>query len=106
MASQKSLAALLIDHKDVLSLTTSNRVVCNVTKHEMSARADIVQAHINGNKFKKAREWYNFDFSIFLPHVVLHKHDIKLMFCNLTGQKLNKIPKQIQDHMKGKRFLR
>ena len=72
----------------------------------MSARADVVQAHINGKKFKKALEWYNFDYSVFLPHIVEDKRNDKRLYCKVTKQRLNKIPDEVKKHMQGKRFKR
>ncbi len=71
----------------------------------MSARADVVHFYINGKKFKKDTQWYSYDFSTFLPYIVVDKDD-KFMRCTLTQQKLNKIPDEINKHMNGKKFLR
>lgn len=72
----------------------------------MPARADIVFAHLSGKKFKKELEWYSYNFDEFLPFIVPHKENKKLLVCTLTSEKLNRIPEQVKKHMNGKRFLR
>lgn len=47
---------------------------------------------------------YNADFSKYEPLVVAHKTNPKMLFCTLTGIELNRIPKQIEAHVNGKRF--
>lgn len=100
-----SLAQLLNDHS-FLKLQTNNKILCKLTDHEMSARADVVQAYINGKKFKKESEWYRHDFSEFLPYIVEDKDNIRKLYCKITKQTLNKIPQQVRKHMQGKRFQR
>jgi hypothetical protein len=100
-----SLGQLLSDNK-FLKLQPSNKILCDVTGHEMSARGDVVQAYINGKKFKKQLEWYKHDYSEFLPHIVEDKENPKQLYCKITKQTLNKIPDEVRKHMQGKRFLR
>jgi hypothetical protein len=100
-----TLGQLLGEHT-YLKLQPSNKILCSVTQHEMPARADVVLAHINGKKFKKALEWYNFDYSQFLPHIVEDRKDSKKLFCKLSRHSINKIPDEVKKHMAGKRFQR
>ena len=72
----------------------------------MPARADAVAAYVNGKKFKKAKEWYSYDYSIFLPHIVPSKGNDKLLYCKVTKRDLNKVPDQVNAHVKGKTFIR
>jgi wyosine [tRNA(Phe)-imidazoG37] synthetase (radical SAM superfamily) len=90
-----------------LKLQTNNKILCSVTGHEMSARADVVYSYITGKKFKKDSEWYLYDFSEFLPYIVPDKVDAKkYMRCKITDQRLNRIPQEIKNHMSGKKFQR
>ena len=50
-----SLAAILKDHSDVLTLLPSNRIKCEITGHEMPTNVATIIAHLNGKKFKKIR---------------------------------------------------
>jgi hypothetical protein len=100
-----SLGQLLSDNK-FLKLQPSNKILCDVTGHEMSARADVVQAYISGKKFKKQLEWYKHDYSEFLPHIVEDKENAKQLYCKITKQTLNKIPDEVRKHMQGRRFQR
>ena len=55
MASKtKTLGEILNEYSEYLTLLPSNKIKCSVTNHEMSARCDVVTAHIQGKKFKKA----------------------------------------------------
>lgn len=100
-----SLGQLLGENK-FLKLQANNKILCDVTGHEMSARGDVVQAYINGKKFKKELEWYKHDYSEFLPYIVEDKNNSKKLYCKLTRQTLNKIPEEVRKHMQGKRFKR
>lgn len=100
-----TLGQLLGENK-FLKLQTNNKILCDVTGHEMSARADVVQAYISGKKFKKELEWYRYDYSEFLPYIVEDKRNNKKLFCKLTKQTLNRIPEEVRKHMQGKRFKR
>lgn len=47
---------------------------------------------------------YNADFSKYEPQIVAHKTNPKLLFCTLTRKELNRIPKQVEAHVNGKRY--
>ena len=74
-----SLAHLLSENK-FLKLLPTNKILCEVTKHEMPARYDVVNSHINGKKFKKAYEWYSHDFSEFEPYIIKHKDNENYLY--------------------------
>eukprot|EP00981_Chlorochromonas_danica_P001184 scaffold262_cov164-Ochromonas_danica.AAC.8 len=105
MSKEPSLADVLQKHT-FLKLLPSNRIKCEVTQHELPLDVKVIEAHVNGKKFKKALEWYNHDFSQYQPYIVPHKEDNKKLFCVLTKQTLNKIPAEVQKHVSGKRFKR
>jgi hypothetical protein len=100
-----SLAIILSEHPE-LKLLANNRIKCDVTGHELPPNAAAVVAHINGKKYKKALEWYNQDYSKYLPYIVAHRSDPTKLFCNVTKQEINKIPTQVQKHVSGKRYQR
>ena len=100
-----SLAEILRSNPN-LELLASNKILCKVTQHELPPRSDAVLAHINGKKYKKALEWYSYNFDEFLPYIVPHKSDRKKLYCKLTDQTLNKIPDQVKKHCMGKKFQR
>ena len=72
----------------------------------MPPKVDIVLGHINGDKFKKIKEWYSYDYSEFEPYIVTDRQNSAKLHCKLTGQTLNKIPNQVRKHSSGKKFLR
>ncbi|OQS01165.1 hypothetical protein ACHHYP_01712 [Achlya hypogyna] len=82
------------------------RVKCSATGHEMPPRVDVITAHINSKRFKKATEWYSYDFSQYEPYIVSHRRKPKCLYCNVTGIVLNKIPAEVEKHMAGKKFQR
>jgi hypothetical protein len=102
----KTLGEILNEYSEYLTLLPTNKIKCSVTNHEMSARCDVVTAHIQGKKFKKALQWYTHDFTEFLPDIVEHSHNNKQLYCTITGQHLNKIPDEVRRHMNGKKFKR
>ena len=101
-----SLATLLKERKDVISLLASNKVKCSITGHEMPPDAAVVTAHLNGKKFKKAMARRGDDMSMYLPYIVPDVENEKKMFCKLTAFSLNPIAAEIERHMKGKKFQR
>ncbi|KDO32402.1 hypothetical protein SPRG_02879 [Saprolegnia parasitica CBS 223.65] len=104
----------LVETTETLELVTIDgandaklvRVKCSATGHEMPPRVDVITAHLNSKRYKKATEWYSFDFSQYEPYIVSHRRKPKCLYCNVTGLVLNKIPSEIEKHMKGKKFLR
>lgn len=72
----------------------------------MPARADIVFGHVQGNKYKKALDWYSHDFSQYKPYIIENERNNKQLFCQVTKTVLNKIPAEVLKHMNGKKFLR
>ncbi|OQS00058.1 hypothetical protein THRCLA_06269, partial [Thraustotheca clavata] len=100
-----------IESLDIISIDGENgtkviRVKCSTTGHEMPPRVDVINAHINSKRFKKATKWYNHDFSQYEPYIVAHRRKPKCLYCNVTGIVLNRIPSEVEKHMKGKKFLR
>lgn len=107
MATSKSLAELLDENKEFISLTENGlRIKCLITPHEMPPRADAVQAYLTSAKFKKAKEWYSQDFSKYEPFLVRDKKSGKKLFCRITRTRVNMIPADVEKHVNGKRFLR
>ena len=106
MFENLSLAELLKNNSAVLSLQPNNRIKCSATGHEMPPTADAVRLHLAGKKYKKACEWYNRDYSQYLPWIIEHRSDKTKLFCTVTRMTLNKIPAEIEKHVAGKRFLR
>ena len=47
---------------------------------------------------------YKADYSKYEPLIVAHKTNPKMLFCKLTGTKLNRVPAQVEAHVNGKRF--
>ena len=96
-----SLANLLETNKEVLSLMPNNRIKCSVTGHEMSCDASVVQAHLSGKKFKRAKRNESQNLEKFAPLIIQNAEHENKMYCTLTGFTLNKIASEIETHMKG-----
>ena len=102
-----SLATILEEQKAYIALSENGtRIRCLLTTHEMPARVDAVLSHLNGKKFKKAKDWYKQDYFKYLPYIVADKKSERHLFCRLTRTTLNKIPKEVEKHVNGQRFMR
>ncbi|RLN85182.1 hypothetical protein BBJ28_00009611 [Nothophytophthora sp. Chile5] len=82
------------------------RVKCQLTQHEMMPRAADIEAHLASKKFVKARDWYCHDYSQYEPYIVPHRRLTKSLFCNVTGTILNRIPAEVEKHVRGKKYQR
>ena len=87
MSTPLTLAALLAGNP-CLVLTTNNKIKCTITNHEMPTRADVVHQYLTSNKFTKAKQWYQHDFSQYSPYIVANLQNDKLLICKLTNQNL------------------
>ena len=66
-----------------------------------------MQAHLNGKKYRKMKAQETakqYDFAQHAPHIVQHKTDPRKLFCHRTKLHLNKVPAEVEVHVKGRRF--
>lgn len=98
-----SVAELLASNSN-LELLPNNKILCKVTGHELPVKYETILSHISSKKYKKYLEWYNHDYSSYLPYIVENKKSKFKLFCTVTRQSLNKIPSEVEKHVKGKRF--
>lgn len=82
------------------------RVRCSVTQRDLLPNKEEITRYLASKKYKKAKEWYGYDFSKYEPFIVPHKSNKKRLFCNVTSMYLNKIPEQVERHVNGKKFQR
>lgn len=101
-----SLEQFISANSDVLVQLPSNKIKCLVTNHEMPPDLSILQAHLQSKNFQKKKEWYQADYSQYLPYIVPHKSNPKLLYCTLSRTRINKIPEIVAKHVNGKRFKR
>jgi hypothetical protein len=65
------------------------------------------QAHLNGKKYKKmkaAQKAEEYNFKQHEPHIVPNKRDPRKLFCHRTKLHLNRVPEEVEVHVKGRRF--
>ena len=72
----------------------------------MMPQLEIVNRYLSSDKFRKAKDWYSYDYSEYLPYIIEHKSNPKFMFCQLTKAEIPKIPQKVKIHAGSKRFKR
>ena len=72
----------------------------------MIPQLEIVQKYLSSSKFRKAKDWYAYDYSKYLPYISEHKDNPKFMYCQLTRAEIPKIPEKVEVHVKSKRYQR
>lgn len=82
------------------------RVRCALTQHEIVPKKDAIEAYLNSKPFRKAKEWYCYDYSQYEPYIVSHRRKPKSLYCNVTDTVLNRIPSEVEKHVNGKKFKR
>ncbi|KAG9413483.1 Surfeit locus protein 2 [Aphanomyces cochlioides] len=102
-SSNGALEAISVENGQGEKVT---RIKCSATGHEMPPKVDVITAHINSKRYKKATEWYSHDFSQYEPYIVAHRRKPKCLYCNVTGTVLNRIPAEVEKHMNGRKFQR
>jgi len=102
---EEALTELVNGNKDIEFKNGGAKVHCISTGHEMAPRLDTVRSYISGAKYRKARDWYSFDFAQFAPNIIAHKSLKKHLFCVLTGTTLPMNPEKVKAHVGCKRFV-
>lgn len=82
------------------------RVRCALTQHEIVPKKDAIETYLNSKPFRKAKEWYCYDYSKYEPYIVSHRRKPKSLYCNVTDTVLNRIPSEVEKHVNGKKFKR
>jgi hypothetical protein len=98
--------AQLLQSNPNLQLLSTNRIKCNLTNHEMPPDAKAIVTYLEGQKYKKALQWYSQDYSKYEPYIIQHKDDYNKLFCTITRTVLSKIPEKVEKHFNGKKFQR
>jgi hypothetical protein len=86
----------------IFKIEIATKILCPFFKNQF----EVVEQYLKSKKLMKAKLWYSQDFKRYEPYIVAHKKEPKLLYCTLTKKKLNKIPEEIEAHVKGKRFTR
>ena len=100
-SSSSHLIILSSRHLIILSSIISHEL-----GHEMMPQFEIVQKYLSSSKLRKAKDWYAYDYSKYLPYISEHKDNPKFMYCQLTRAEIPKIPEKVEVHVKSKRYQR
>jgi len=98
--------SFITEHPD-LEMMESGKCRCKLTGHEMLPQQAVVEAHLKGKKYSKAKAMEKvkqYDFAKHLPHIVENKRDPRKLFCHRTKLHLNKVPEEVETHVNGRRF--
>ena len=98
-----TLEEFVAAHSDA-ETTDNGKVRCTLTGHEMPALLPTVQAYWGGKKYRNTKARSAYDFAQHEPHIVPNKRDPRKMFCHRTKLHLNKVPEEVELHVKGRRF--
>jgi Surfeit locus protein 2 (SURF2) len=74
----------LLAANDFLSLNEHGKVHCGLTGLDVPARPDAVHAHLRSPKLKKQKEWYNFDFTKYEPHITANRKVSAACICSIS----------------------
>mmetsp|Transcript_40791 Transcript_40791/g.100354 ORF Transcript_40791/g.100354 Transcript_40791/m.100354 type:complete len:173 (-) Transcript_40791:171-689(-) len=71
----------------------------------MPPRLELVQRHLAGKAFARARLAAEGDFAQFEPYVVPHAERADKLFCLVTRRTLNRDEAEVRMHVNGRRYL-
>ena len=103
---EDAAAELVAAHAD-LEMTQTGKCRCKVTGHEMVPQRGVIEAHLAGKRYRKMKAQEaaaQYDFAQHEPHIVQNKRDPKKLFCHRTKLHLNRVPEEVEVHVKGRRF--
>mmetsp|Transcript_18333 Transcript_18333/g.45003 ORF Transcript_18333/g.45003 Transcript_18333/m.45003 type:complete len:314 (-) Transcript_18333:215-1156(-) len=106
--SAASLQAFEALHKDEIDLLSNGKIRCLITGHEMARDLNVMQKHWAGKSYKKkkrasSRTRVNLDD---YEGIIPHKFNKNMAFCTLTKDTLNVDRKELENHVKGRRYRR
>jgi len=100
----KAVQKFLKAHPD-FSLLENGKVRCSTTEHEMPARLDLLEQHLEGKRYRlKKASPADYDFSQHEPHIIPHKRNPALLHCTLTKITMQRLADTVRKHVAGKRF--
>ncbi|GFN76380.1 surfeit locus protein 2 [Plakobranchus ocellatus] len=102
-----AVEALLKSHKSLQYDKSQNKVICQLTRHEMPSTIDAIESYVKGKKYLKAVQ-KSFEYDQYKPHIVpsskrKHLHEL---FCTLTLRHVSKTPQAVERHVQGKKYKR
>lgn len=72
----------------------------------MPANIESVKQYVESRKYKIYKDAIGYDFSQHAPLIIAHKSLPHKLFSILTGHVLNRVPQEIENEKKGRRWLR
>lgn len=83
------------------------RITCLANGHSFPARADCLQAFVNGKKFPHLKKKYEAEQNLpqLEPFILPSKNFPTMLYCALTGQLLDKSLEAARKHQEGKNYV-
>merc|ERR1712072_1318855 len=103
-SERRAMEQFLADNKYNDVFTVKNgRAHCTLTGHDC-ANVKALQDYCSSYRFKVAFASASYDFAQHEPYVVPHKKNANKMYCTLTRRTLNRVPEQLERHVRGRKF--
>ena len=98
--------ASLLSSYSSLSLTDTGKVQCQLSGHEMPAKAEAIRTYLDGSAYRRAESRSRVDLDALLPYIVPSRTSPHKLFCKLTQREINYLADEVTAHMTGAKFLR
>ncbi|GAB1597313.1 surfeit locus protein 2-like [Argonauta hians] len=99
---------ILSENSHLEYISDTGKIKCNLSGHEMSSEADVVNSYLQGKKHKRLKALHDYDHEKYKPHLIesTKKFPKNQLLCLLTCKYINNSHTSIQKHVSGHKFLK